>query len=161
MERPRSPDLAARLFGARPEATLALLRATWPTAVGDELARRSEVVAIDGGVLRVKVPDLRWQRTLLRMRGFILARLARVAGQAAPRRLGFVTGHVEDRGPTTAPDRPAAPAPPPPATVAEAARAIPDPEIRAAFLAAAGAYLARFGGPQAEGSTGGSTEGSD
>jgi len=152
MEKPRSPDLAARLFGARPEATLALLRATWPTAVGEELARRSEVVAIDGGVLRVKVPDLRWQRTLLRMRGFILARLARVAGQAAPRRLGFVTGEVADRVPAPAPDRAATPAPPPPATVAEAARAIPDPEIRAAFLAAAGAYLARFGQAQAGGS---------
>lgn len=164
MERPRHPDLAARLFGGKPEHTLALLRAAWPGAVGEKLARRSEVVALDHGVLRIKVPDLRWQRTLVRMRGFILARLRRVAGQAAPRGLGFVTGEIADPGeplPKTVPSAEAAPAP---ALVAEAAQAIPDPEVRAHFLAAAGRYLARFGPPQAgsgEGSTGsgGSTGG--
>src|SRR5574341_1196686 len=45
MDRPRHPDLAARLFGTKPEHTLALLRAAWPSAVGDELARRTEVAA--------------------------------------------------------------------------------------------------------------------
>jgi len=151
MDRPRDPDLAARLFGSKPEHTLALLRAAWPGAVGDELARRTEVVALDRGVLRIKVPDLRWQRSLLRMRGFILARLRRVAGQASPRALGFVTGAVSDPGPATAPaalGAPPAPAPAP-ASVAEAALAIPDPEIRAQFLAAAGRYLARFRAGQA------------
>jgi hypothetical protein len=150
MDRPRDPDLAARLFGAKPEHTLALLRAAWPGAVGGELARRTELVALDRGVLRIKVPDLRWQRTLLRMRGFILGRLRRVAGQAAPRGLGFVTGEVADPGGPAAPAPPAsAPPAPAPALVADAAEAIPDPEIRGLFLAAAGRYLARFGGGQA------------
>ncbi|HKZ33577.1 MAG TPA: DciA family protein, partial [Vicinamibacteria bacterium] len=98
MDRPRNPDFAARVFGAKPEATLALLRAVWPGAVGEELARRTEVVAFDHGMLRIKVPDMRWQRQLVRMRGFILERLRRVAGRAAPRGLSFVTGEVEDRG---------------------------------------------------------------
>lgn len=169
MERPRDPDLALRLFGGKPEHTLALLRAAWPAAVGPRLARRSEVVALDHGVLRIKVPDMRWQRTLVRMRGFILARLRRVVGQAAPRTLGFVTGEIADAGEPAASPAPGAPALPPPALVAEAALAIPDPETRALFLAAAGRYLSRFGPPQAapgegpgDGSTGsaGSTGGS-
>jgi Dna[CI] antecedent, DciA len=163
MDRPRNPDLAARVFGATPEATLALLRAAWPGAVGEELARRTEVVAFDHGMLRIKVPDMRWQRTLVRMRGFILERLRRVAGRAAPRGLSFVTGEVRDPGAVAAQTSPGPQAVPAPALVAEAAEAIADPEIRSGFTAAAGRYLARFHPPQAgsgEGSTGGSGEGS-
>lgn len=154
MDRPRHPDLAARLFGARPEAALALLRAVWPGAVGEELSRRTEVVALDKGVLRIRVADLRWQRTLQRMRRPILGRLRRVAGQVAPSQLGFVTGEVAASAapaPEIHPPRPARDAP---ASVVEAARAIPDAEIREPFLAAAARYLERFG--QA-GSGGGST----
>jgi hypothetical protein len=126
------------------------------------------VVALDGGVLRIKVPDMRWQRTLLRMRGFILSRLSRVAGQAAPRALGFVTGEVPDRSEAAAPTPLIQVAAPPPALVTEAAEAIADPELRSGFTAAAGRYLARFHPPQAgsadgpaKGSTGGSDQGSD
>jgi Dna[CI] antecedent, DciA len=153
MDSPRDPDFAARLFGARPEHTLALLRAAWPVAVGPEIARRTEVVAIDGSVLRVKVPDARWQRTLQRMRSDVLWRLRRVAGGAAPHALGFVLGPV-----TPAPEPPA----PPPATlptpvpsaIVAAASTIPDAEVRARFLAAAARYLARFAHAQAEGGSG-------
>jgi hypothetical protein len=159
MERPRNPDLAARLFGDRPEHTLALLRAAWPGAVGEELACRTEVVAFDHGLLRIKVPDMRWQRTLVRMRGFILARLGRVAGAAAPRGLSFVTGEIQ-RPDAVAPEAPpSAEAAAPPARVAQAAEAISDLEIREQFLVAAGRYLARFRSPQA-GSDEGSGEGS-
>jgi hypothetical protein len=144
MERTRHhPDLAARLFGARPEHTLALLRAAWPVAVGPELARRTEVVALERGIVRVKVPDLRWQRSLLRMRREILENLRGVAGGAAPRGLGFVVGAVAGP-PEPVPSPPAAPPAPAPSAVAEAAAAIPDPEVRALFLAAAARYLARF-----------------
>ena len=156
MDRTRDPDLAARLFGARPEHTLALLRAAWPVAVGSELARRTEVVALDRGILRIKVPDARWQRTLLRMRADVLSRLRRVAAGAAPWGLGFVVGPVAvpPEPPPMPPATPAAPAPP---ALVEAAGAIPDPEVRARFLAAAGRYLARFGPAQASGGTGSET----
>ena len=147
MKSTRNPDLAARLFGSRPEHALALLRAVWPVAVGPELARRTEVVALDRGIVRVKVPDLRWQRSLLRMRGDILSRLRSVAGDAAPRGLGFVTGPVAEPRDAALPPPPL-PAPgsaaPPPALV-EAARAIPDPDVRARFLASAARYFERFG----------------
>ena len=161
MQRPRNPDLAARLFGARPEHTLALLRAAWPSAVGEELARRTQVVALDRGVLRVMVPDVRWQRSLLRVRGDILARLRTVAGRAAPRTLGFVTGPVADpahRPEPTAVVRDVET----PAAVRDAAESIPDPEVRARFLEAASRYLSRFARDQARpgappsGSAGGS-----
>ncbi len=144
MERPRDPDLAGRLFGSSPERTLLLLRAAWPAAVGPELARRTEVVALDGGVLRIRVPDASWRRGLLRMRGEILGRLRGIAGAAAPRSLGFVEGAlsiapVEAALPT--PAHAVAEAPP---LVAAASRAIPDRSIREGFLAAAGRYLGRF-----------------
>lgn len=154
MERTREPDLAARIFGDRPEHTLALLRAAWPVAVGPELARRTEVVALDRGIARVKVPDLRWQRSLLRMRRDILEHLRGVAGGAAPRGLAFVVGAVAGP-PEPSPAPPLdLPSPPAPSAVAEAAAAIPDPEVRALFLDAAARYLARFAPPQADGGPG-------
>ena len=155
MERTRDPRFAARLFGARPEHTLALLRAAWPEAVGSDLARRTEVVALDRGLLRVKVKDMRWQRTLQRMRSDILSRLRGVAGAAAPRAVGFVVGPVSF-APEVVPAEPSAPDAPAPAALVAAAASIPDPEVRARFLAAAGRYLARFGPAQARGGGSGS-----
>ena len=87
-----SPRLRGELFGARGERTLVLLQAAWPWAVGDELARRTEVVALDAGTLRVRVPDAGWRKVLHRMRGDILRRLYDVAGEFAPRRMGFMEG---------------------------------------------------------------------
>jgi hypothetical protein len=43
--------------------------------------------------------------------------------------------------------------------VAEAARAIPDPEVRARFVAAAGRYLARFRDGRAGGGAGSAAKG--
>jgi hypothetical protein len=144
MERPRDPDLAARLFGSSPERALTLMRAAWPAAVGPELARRTELIAFDSGVLRIRVPDATWRRGLWRMRGDILARLRSIAGQAAPRSLGFVEGAVAV---AEAPVRAVAPAVAPvvPASVVLAASSIGDDDLRARFLAAAGRYLGRFG----------------
>jgi hypothetical protein len=161
MDTPRDPDLARRLFGERPEHTLALLRAAWPAAVGPEIARRTEVVAFDRGVLRVKVPDPGWQKNLLRVRGDILGRLRRIAGQAAPHALGFVQGPLAEAPapPSPPPSPPPVRAPEAPPAVAEAAAAIPDPELRARFLAVAGRYLARFSAAQTERSGSGTTAG--
>ena len=152
------PDLAATLFGGEPARRLILLKAAWPAAVGHELARRSEAVALDGEVLRIRVPDGIWRRNLWAMRSDLLSRLRQVAGRAAPRGLGFVEGPVTGQPePRTPPPAPRAPAPLPPG-VAAAAAAIPDDEIRRRFEIAAGHYFGRFGpGPQtAEGDDTGS-----
>ena len=95
MERISGRSLAARLFGASPARTLALLEAAWPLAVGPELAWRTEVLGIEGGTLRVRVPDARWRKVLHRMQPQILAHLREIAGDLAPRRMGFVEGGTD------------------------------------------------------------------
>ncbi len=138
------PDLASSLFGATPAHRLALLKAAWPAAVGSDLGRRSEVVALDGEVLRIRVPDATWRRSLWRMRYDLLGRLRQVAGRAAPRGLGFIEGPVAASAePEPPPEEPPRPGVLPPA-VAEAASSIPDAEIRRRFESAAALYFGRF-----------------
>ncbi len=48
-----------------------------------DLARRTEVVALQAGTLRIRVPDARWRNVLHRMRAQILAQLSTVAGDLA------------------------------------------------------------------------------
>jgi len=133
-----------RLFGKRPAATLALLRAAWPLAVGRELALRTEVLALEGRALRVRVPDARWRKALHRMQREILSRLRAVAGDLAPTQLGFSEGAVTGASDVeTRQDlHPVEPGPAPP-EVASEAEAIPDPEMRALFLRTAALYLER------------------
>ena len=149
------------LFGA--EHAIALLRAAWPAAVGAELARRTEVVALEGRTLRVRVPDGRWRSVLHRMSGEIIRRLRETAGPLAPTRLGFMEARLEAllagaEPETEVPPPPAAEeacvatdvppvavpvAVPLPAIVEEAARSIPDEELRARFLESARLYFSR------------------
>lgn len=141
MERPEVKGLRDQLFPPGSRQALELLRAAWPLAVGPELARRTELLAIEGRTLRVRVPDAHWRRILHRMQGQILSRLRAVAGKATPSALGMSEGSV-----AVPPPEPPPPAPkliPAPAAVVEAAAAIPDPELRAAFLSSAALYLGR------------------
>jgi hypothetical protein len=149
-----APSLARQLFGGSDVRVLALLRAAWPRAVGRELARRTEVVALEGRTLRIRVPDAGWRKVLHRMRGDILDRLRGVAGSLAPQKLGFMeaplgfsaAGEPKARSPQVrdaalAPIREgAAEVPLPPALLAGAA-GIPDPETRDLFLETARRYL--------------------
>jgi hypothetical protein len=134
--------IGRRMFAAAPEARLALLKACWAVTVGRGLEERTEVVALERETLRIRVPDARWRKALHRMQPEILQKLRRIAGELAPRRLGYV------EAPPSMPvvagvERPAPPgqAGCPPA-VAEAAAAIADPELRARFVAAAAQYFA-------------------
>jgi hypothetical protein len=117
--------------------------------VGPELARRTEVVGVEGQILRVRVPEGAWRKSLHRMQRQVLAQLYALAGDVVPRRLGFLDGPLpaeleSERPPSRlAASDPAAP-PPPPELVSQA-EAIPDPEIRRLFLATAARYLARTG----------------
>jgi Dna[CI] antecedent DciA-like protein len=148
MDRISGRSLAARLFGASPARTLALLQAAWPLAVGPELARRTEVLGMEGGTLRVRVPDMSWRKVLHRIQPQILGRLRDLAGELAPRRMGFVDGGIAT---TASPDSAVTTAPPPdPApsisSLHHLSAIIPDPEIRARFAATAARYLARSKG---------------
>src|SRR5262249_51687552 len=104
---------SAAFLAGTPERTLALLRALWPAAVGDEVARKTEVIGLDAGMLRIRVPDATWRRALFRMRRQILERLREVAGSAAPRRLGFDEGTVRPRPPIASRTRVLRAEPPP------------------------------------------------
>src|SRR5712691_6320552 len=86
--------LASRIFGSEPARRLALIKSAWPFAVGPELARRTEVLALEGRTLRVRVPDAGWRKALHRMQPQIVARLRSVAGDLGPSRLGFSEGQV-------------------------------------------------------------------
>lgn len=147
MNRPTSRGLAARLFGGAPDRTLALVRAAWPLAVGQDLGRRTEVVGLEKGTLRVRVPDRRWRKELHRMQPELLRRLAQLAGALAPVRLGFVDGGMADVPEPAAADE-APPAPALDGEVAASAETIGDEEIRARFLESAARYLRRGKGRQ-------------
>jgi hypothetical protein len=147
MKRTTPYDLAADLFGATPARRLTLMKAAWPAAVGADLARRSEVVALDGDLLRVRVPDATWRRSLWRMRSDLLGRLRQVAGSAAPHALGFAEGPVAGSEATeTTAAAPTVAVPLPPALVA-AADQIPDLDTRERFRKSARRYLGRFAAP--------------
>lgn len=137
-----SREVAMRLFAPGSPAAAALVSAAWPRAVGAELGGRTQVVGLDGGTLRVRVPDARWRNVLHRMRHDILARLRETAGPAAPQRLGFVEGPVAPpRARAAAVPPPRRPAPP---SVVAAAESIDDAALRERFLESAARYLARF-----------------
>jgi hypothetical protein len=135
-----APSLASRLFGRDPAASLALLRAAWPHAVGKEIARRTDVLAIRGRTLLVRVTDAGWQKVLHRMERDILARMKHLAGDLGPMSLGFSLGPVADSA-EAPPPAPRHDPPPVPAEVEAAAAAIDDTELRASFLRAAALYL--------------------
>ena len=146
MRRIGDAGLARRLFGTVPFRTLALVRAAWPRAVGPDLARRTEVVALESATLRVRVPDARWRKELHRMQPQILARLREIVGDLAPRRLGFMEGPI-----APAPSREAARTVP--STTSEAspevvagASVLDDAELRRRFLEVAARYLERSKG---------------
>jgi len=169
MERISGRSLAARLFGASPARTLALLEAAWPLAVGPELARRTEVLGIEGGTLRVRVPDAGWRKVLHRMQPQILGHLREIAGDLAPRRMGFVEGGLVDHELSATADRPQSAVAPQsggdarggfqggsrvptmqgasaPPEVKDVAATIDDSEIRTRFLEVATRYLERSKG---------------
>ena len=142
LTRAGASDTAARLFGGSPERVRALLRAAWPLAVGPELSRRTEVLGIERGPLRIRVPDGRWRLVLHGMQPEILTRLRQIAGSLAPWRIGFVEGGMKDAGPLPAAAG-SATQEEPPLAIALSAAEIVDDEIRARFLESAAKYLGR------------------
>lgn len=142
-DRALTAKLSSRIF-TNDRARLALLRATWPIVVGPLLAGRTEVLAIEGASLRIRVADTRWRKVLHRMRDKILGRLREVAGALAPERIGFTEGPItaapaqEERQPPVS-----APEPSVSAELAETAEAIADDELRRLFLETAARYLQR------------------
>jgi hypothetical protein len=135
--------LARSIFGASPQASLALMREAWAQAVGPDLAERTQVLAIEGQTLRIAVPDARWHKVLHKMQRDILPRLRQLAGDMAPYRLGFQERAALARPALPPPVAPAHVMAPLPASVAASAAGITDDELRVRFEEVAARYLSR------------------
>jgi predicted nucleic acid-binding Zn ribbon protein len=64
----RSPNWDSQL-------DLHLLQNLWPTLVGADLAAATKVVALQGTVVVLNVPDKIWRRQLIKMKGRLLSRM--------------------------------------------------------------------------------------
>jgi hypothetical protein len=126
---------------------LPLVREAWSSAVGPDLAGRTQVVSFSAGTLVVRVPDGRWGRILHRMKRDILARLRETTGRIAPRELAFSFGSLTAQEAFAMPGAPPTPHLPraqaASAELVASAAQIDDAELREAFLRSAGRYLAR------------------
>jgi hypothetical protein len=137
-----------RFFASAEPHRLAVLKALWPTITGEALANHSEVVGIQGDVMRVRADSASWLKTLRDLMGTLVYRLQQAAGPLAPRGLAFVEGPIAPKPPRRRTRELPRPAPVEnlPRAVSEAAKRIPTPEGREIYLRAAAAFQARFGG---------------
>jgi predicted nucleic acid-binding Zn ribbon protein len=64
----RSPNWDSQL-------DLQLLQKLWPTLAGADLAASTKIVALQGSVVVLNVPDKVWRRQLIKMKGALLSRM--------------------------------------------------------------------------------------
>ena len=135
-----------RFFAAAEPHRLAVLKALWPAIAGDAVANHSEVVGIQGDVMRVRADSTSWLKTVRDLKGTLVLRFQSAAGPLAPRALAFVEGPLSPRVPRRKERPRQAPSSPStlPDAVSEAAKRIPSPEGREVFLRAAAAFQKRF-----------------
>jgi hypothetical protein len=133
-------------FAAAAPHRLAVLKALWPSITGEALANHSEVVGIQGEVMRVRADSGPWLSTLRDLKGTLVMRLRSAAGPLAPRALAFVEGPLTPRPPRKHPRARKTPCPIAdlPEAIAGAASRIPSAEGQAAYLRAAAAFRGRF-----------------
>jgi hypothetical protein len=129
-----------------PAAGMAELVASWPGAVGEQIAAQAWPARIARDrTLHVAVSSSVWAFELTQLEGEIRTRLEEALGENAPARLRFTVGHIPETGSDPEPDAkkraPRASA----AHVAEGERvasSIEDPGLREAVARAIAASLA-------------------
>jgi len=89
-------NLLAKLDGEGHFDIVRLVR-VWPEAVGEAIARRTEVASLKFHTAVVKVSGAMWIQELNLMKPQILARLREVMGDDAVRDLRFVQGRMSRR----------------------------------------------------------------
>jgi hypothetical protein len=139
-----------RFFAAAEPHRLAVLKALWPAIAGDALSNHSEVVGIQGDVMRIRADSTSWLKTLRDLKGTLVLRLQKAAGPLAPRALAFVEGPVTLKAPRKKGRTRLIPVPLQalPAAISESANRIPTREGRDAYLRAVTSFRARFGVPK-------------
>ena len=135
-----------RFFAAAEPHRLAVLQALWPAIAGEAIANHSEVVGVQGEVMRVRADSSSWLKTLRDLKGTLILRFQGTAGPMAPRALAFVEGPLSAKPPgrktrTRITPRLVSDLPD---SIVDAALRIPTPEGRKAYLQAAAAFQARF-----------------
>jgi hypothetical protein len=144
---PLSTPSLPLFFAAASPHRLAVLRALWPAIAGEALANHTEVVGLQGEVMRVRADSASWLKTVRDLKGTLVLRLQKAAGPLAPRALAFVEGAVAGRV-TRRPVK-VGPIPIPVAELPERLRAaaarVPTEEGREIYLRAVSAFAARFG----------------
>lgn len=135
-----------RFFAAAEPHRLAVLKALWPSITGDALANHSEVVGIQGDVMRVRADSASWLKTLRDLTGTLVYRLQDAAGPLAPRGLAFVEGPITPKTPRRRAAERVKPVPVGalPSAISDAAGRVPSAEGREIYLRAAAAFRARF-----------------
>lgn len=122
--------------------SVALIRQRWSEIVGHELARRSEPEALSEGVLTVRVIDPVWGKMIYKLQGRIIPALNRIVGSSMVRRINFTKRSTLEGVPDTREKSGAEREPiEPPPLVAEAAKAIEEPELRELVVRSAAHYL--------------------
>jgi hypothetical protein len=128
-------------------AGMAAIVRVWPSAVGDENARRAWPARIArDGTLHVNAADSIWAFQLGMLADAILERLRTELGETAPPALRFAAGPIPEPSVETSGERRTPVVSPGPQDVAEAASAaavIEDEELRRTVARAAAASLAR------------------
>jgi hypothetical protein len=139
-----------RFFAAAEPHRLAVLKALWPAIAGGALSNHSEVVGIQGDVMRIRADSASWLKTLRDLKGTLVLRLQKVAGPLAPRALAFVEGRVSSRTPRKKGRARLIPVPLAalPEAISDSAKRIPTPEGRDVYLRAAASFKARFAAPK-------------
>jgi hypothetical protein len=119
-----------------------LVAKKWASAVGEDLARRSEPEALSHGVLTVRVTDAAWGKMIARLQERIIPALNRALGKRMIRRINFTKRERLLRPETeVAHSRKRQPLPAPPESIVRAAESIPDPELRRLVGESAARYL--------------------
>jgi hypothetical protein len=133
-------QVSAELKPPAPIAADQLCAAVWEEAVGSRIARRTEPLRIERGVLKVRVTSAAWANELSLLGDDILAQLA--ARGVTVRALRFHVGPVSPKELRQKPVlRAAAPDARLPAKLRELTKAIADDSLRAALSAAAAKTL--------------------
>jgi hypothetical protein len=136
-----------RFFAEAEPHRLAVLKALWPAIAGEAVSNHTEVVGIQGDVMRVRADTASWLKTVRDLKGALIMRLQRAAGPLAPRAMALVEGPVAPRAARRKTHTRPTPIPVSalPEPVRAAADLIPTREGREVYLRAATAFEARFG----------------
>lgn len=129
-------QVALRQLGLSDQAHRLEIYRAWATAVGPEVAARTEPMSYSRGVLVVKAASAAWQNELTFLKSKIITKINEALGKARIKELRVVGGKVARAEAIADPWTTPSPSGDDKTRAQAAAAVIADPEVRAAFEAA-------------------------